>query len=44
MRQCVPGVPQPFVELIAEAIKKEIRDAQWRKGMAIKFDISAPVE
>ena len=36
--------PQPFVELITEAIKKELRDAQWRQGMATKFDISAPVE
>ena len=36
--------PQPFVELITESIKKEIRDAQWRKGMGTKFDISAPVE
>ena len=35
---------QKFVELIVEAIKKELPDAKLRKGMATKFDISAPVE
>ena len=35
--------PKPFVDLIGEAIQKEIKDAQWRKGMATKFDISAKI-
>ena len=35
---------QKFVELIVEAIKKELQDATLRKGMPTKFDISAPVE
>ena len=35
---------QPFVDFIVEAIKKEHQDAEWRKGVGRKFDISAPVE
>ena len=33
-----------FVDVIVEAITNELRDAEWRKGVGRKFDISAPVE
>ena len=36
--------PQPFVDLIVEAMKKELQDPEWREGVGRKFDISAPVK
>ena len=40
----MPGVHQPFIDLIAEAIKKKICDAQWWQEIATKLGVSAPVE